>query len=156
MKTRQIVLIDAENLAGTGGLTTPMAQWVCNALKTVVFISRNDIVIVGGDKRNAFHLDEIAKRFGGQLVLGTGPNGGDRALQAAFEQIPNVVWSHTDFPISRLVIASGDHYFAMAAQVAKSKGRQVMTISNQGSLSKSLAKISTGHIYLRDQNRFVN
>lgn len=152
MKTRQIVLIDAENLAGTGHLTRSVAQSICESLSKAFYISRNDIVIVGGDKHNVFHLDEIARCFGGQIVLGTGPNGGDRALQTAFEQIPIAVWRHTDFPISRLVIASGDHYFAMAAQVTKNKGHQVMTISKQGSLSYLLAKNSTDHIYLPEFN----
>jgi hypothetical protein len=148
MKTRQIVLIDAENLAGTGHLTNSAAQLICETLKMAIDISRNDIVIVGGDKHNVFQLGEIAKCFGGQIVLGTGPNGGDQALQNAFDQIPSVIWNHSDLPISRLVIASGDNFFSMAARVAKSRGYQVMTVSKQGSLSYSLAKNSTNHVYL--------
>lgn len=148
MKTRQIVLIDAENLAGTGHLTNSAAQLICETLKMAIDISRNDIVIVGGDKHNVFQLGEIAKCFGGQIVLGTGPNGGDQALQNAFDQIPSVIWNHSDLPISRLVIASGDNFFAMAARVAKSKGHHVTTVSKQGSLSYLLAKNSTDHIYV--------
>ena len=150
MKTRQIVLIDAENLAGTGHLTRTVARLICESLNKALHISRNDIVIVGGDKHNVFHLYEIANSFGGRIVLGTGPNGGDYALQTAFEQIPNVVWSRTDFPINRLVIASGDRFFALAAKVAMGNGRQVITVSKRGSLSYSLAKVSSGNIYLSD------
>lgn len=148
MKTRQIVLIDAENLAGTGHLTKSVALLICETLKRAIDISRNDIVIVGGDKHNVFHLGEIARCFGGQIVLGTGPNGGDQALQTAFDQIPSTIWNHSESPIRRLVIASGDNFFAMAAQIAKRKGHHVTTVSKQGSLSYLLAKNSTDHVYV--------
>ncbi len=72
MRPRQIVLLDPENLAGTGLLLDQSQQSLVKELSELNPIGADDIVIVGGDRRNAFQLDDIAKRLGGSTVWGGG------------------------------------------------------------------------------------
>lgn len=142
MTQRQIVLIDPENLAGTGNLAetdpVPVAQGVFDLAR----IGIDDIVVVGGDKRNAFELDVIAKRLGGRVVWGMGKDGAEKALERAFVGVPETAWDYSDAPITRVVICSGDRYFVPIARAAKAIGRRVLTISRRPCLSLELAQTS--------------
>ncbi len=153
VKERQVILLDPENLTGDGDLTSSDAAWLSKALSGVLTISRDDLIFVGGDRHNAFELDTIAKAFGGRITCGIGKDGGDRALVAEFEKIPNTAWDLLDAPITRLVIGSGDHHFVGAALAAKQKGRQVMTISTWRGVSAELAKTSDTCLCLPPMNQ---
>jgi len=139
MKPRQIVLLDPENLAGKGKLSDWSPLPLVRELSELNPIGAEDIVIVGGDRRNAFQLDDIAKRLGGKTVWGTGPDGAEIALEKAFHAIPPTAWDNEDSPITRVVICSGDHYFVRVANIARSLGRSVLTISRWKGLSHELA-----------------
>lgn len=142
MNPRQVVLIDPENLAGTGQLPDATPSSLVHELSGLNPIGADDIVIVGGDRRNAFQLDDIAKRLGGSTVWGAGPDGAEIALERAFSAIPPGAWDNEDAPITRVVIASGDHYFVGIAKLAHEMGRSVLTISRWRGLSHELAKNS--------------
>ena len=142
MRPRQIVLLDPENLAGTGLLLDESQQSLVKELSELNPIGADDIVIVGGDRRNAFQLDDIAKRLGGSTVWGAGPDGAEIALERAFNAIPIGAWDNEDAPVTRIVIGSGDHYFVGIAKIARDRGRSVLTISRWKGLSHELAKNS--------------
>ena len=142
IKERQIVLLDPENLTGDGVLTPADTAWLKKHLTGVLSISRDDLIFVGGDRHNAFELDSIAKALGGRIAFGSGKDGGDRALVAEFDKIPETAWNLPGSPITRVVIASGDHYFVDTARLAKRKGRQVFTIGTWRGISAELAKHS--------------
>lgn len=142
MKPRQIVLLDPENLAGKGKLSDWSPLPLVRELSELNPIGSDDIVIVGGDRRNAFQLDDIAKRLGGKTVWGAGPDGAEIALEKAFYAIPPTAWDNEDAPITRVVICSGDHYFVRTAKLARGKGRSVLTISRWKGLSHELASNS--------------
>lgn len=137
---RQIVLLDVENLVGVGRVTEGDIELLSVRLSNVLPINRNDIVIIGGDCKNAFCLDDLARRYGGCVVWGVGRDGADIALSTAFAEIPPSAWDCPYSPVTRLVIGSGDHHFAPIANSARSKGRQVLTISRWLSLSNNLAR----------------
>jgi hypothetical protein len=138
-RERQIVLLDVENLVGDGRVSDSSIEQLSRALGSLIRIDRNDIVLIGGDQRNAFGLDYLAKRYGGQVVWGAGPDGADRALSRAFSIVPASAWDCPYAPITRVVIGSGDHYFVPTACAARSMGRQVLTISRWFGLSSELA-----------------
>jgi hypothetical protein len=142
IKERQVILIDPENLTGDGHLTPSETAWLTQVLPSTLDIQRDDLIFVGGDRHNAFELDTIAKAFGGRIAFGTGKDGGDRALVAEFDKIPDTAWNLPDSPITRVVIASGDHHFVDTARLAKRKGRQVFTIGTWRGISAELAKHS--------------
>lgn len=142
MNTRQIVLLDPENLAGTGVLADWSPISLVRQLTELNPIRADDIVIVGGDRRNAFQLNDIAKRLGGTTVWGYGPDGAEIALEKAFNAIPPTAWDNESAPVTRVVICSGDHYFVRTAEIAHGKGRSVLTISRWRGLSYKLARVS--------------
>ena len=107
-KPRQIVLLDAENLAGTGQLARWSPLPLVEDLAELNPIEADDIVIVGGDRQNAFQLDDIAKRLGGTTVWGAGPDGAEIALEKAFNAIPSSAWDNEKAPVTRVVICSGE------------------------------------------------
>jgi hypothetical protein len=118
IKERQVILIDPENLTGDGHLTPAETAWLTQVLPGALDIQRDDLIFVGGDRHNAFELDTIAKALGGRIAFGTGKDGGDRALVAEFDKIPDT------------------------ALLAKRKGRQVFTIGTWRGISAELAKHS--------------
>jgi hypothetical protein len=142
IKERQVILIDPENLTGDGHLTPAETAWLTQVLPGTLDIQRDDLIFVGGDRHNAFELDTIAKALGGRIAFGTGKDGGDRALVTEFDKIPDTAWNLPDSPITRVVIASGDHHFVDTARLAKRKGRQVFTIGTWRGISAELAKHS--------------
>lgn len=142
MKPRQIVLLDPENLAGTGVLAGLSLAGLVRQLTELNPIGPYDIVIVGGDRRNAFPLNDIARRLGGTTVWGTGPDGAEIALERAFTAIPLTSWNNERAPVTRVVIGSGDHYFVRVADLAHEMGRPVLTVSRWKGLSHDLARHS--------------
>lgn len=136
------MLLDLENLAGTGLLDGASPLSLVHQVTVLNPIGAHDIVIVGGDRRNAFPLDDIAKQLGGSTVWGTGPDGAEIALEEAFNAIPPSAWNNEHAPVTRVVIGSGDHYFVRVAELAHELGRQVLTISRWKGLSHELAKSS--------------
>lgn len=142
MRPRQIVLLDPENLVGSGVLAGTSAVSLSRQLTELNPIGADDIVIVGGDRQNAFQLDDIARRLGGTTVWGAGPDGAEIALERAFNAIPPSAWDNEKAPVTRVVICSGDHYFVQTAKIARGKGRSVLTISRWRGLSHELASNS--------------
>lgn len=142
MKPRQVVLIDPENLVGSGKLTPESLQPVKHRVTQLLPIDPEDIVFVGGDRHNAFEMSDMARSLGGKFVCGHGKDGAEIALERAFNSIPQSAWDNPDFPITRVVICSGDHYFVPTAIDTRRHGRPVVTISRQMALSKELAMAS--------------
>lgn len=142
MKPRQVVLIDPENLVGSGKLTPESLLPVTDRVTQLLPIDPEDIVFVGGDSQNAFALSDMAKSLSGTCVWGRGKDGAEIALEAAFNSIPKSAWDNPDFPITRVVICSGDHYFVPTAIDTRRHGRSVVTISRQMALSHELASAS--------------
>ena len=105
-------------------------------------IGPDDIVIVGGDRRNAFPLNDIARRLGGMIAWGSGPDGAEIALERAFREVPPTAWNNESAPVTRVVIGSGDHYFVRVARMAHEIGRSVLTVSRWKGLSHDLARHS--------------
>lgn len=136
------MLLDPENLVGTGVLASLSPVGLVRQLTELNPIGPDDIVIVGGDRRNAFPLNDIARRLGGMTVWGSGPDGAEIALERAFTAIPQTAWNNEKAPVTRVVIGSGDHYFVGVAKLTHEMGRPVHTVSRWRGLSQDLVKHS--------------
>lgn len=133
-------LVDIENLAG--GPHASVYGATAHLYRGVTRCGLNDLVVVGCDKSGTL---AAADAFPGrQVVVGTGPNGADRALLGAIDQ--RVLHDRFD----TLVIGSGDHAFAFVAASARAAGLTTVAVVGEGQLSRALARSVDAIVHLRD------
>lgn len=122
---RTFHMLDPENLAG-GSRLYGVARRLYEAK---VPFGPSDHVLVGCDVTQAFAVHDA---FPGQLTVGKGPDGADRALVTTIDQ------ACLEARFDRLVIGSGDHAFAEIALVARACGLEVGALSLRRSISSEL------------------
>jgi len=140
---RALVIIDVENLAGTGRLTPSVAEDIARAMAGPAPGVPPHLRIVGCDAGNAL---DVGMAFpGDRLVTGRGPDGADLALIAAVDI------AHTANRFDRVVIASGDGAFTPVAAECARRGLEVVVMTGHGGLSRTLRLASHSHVsILRD------
>lgn len=129
-RSRALVLLDLENLAGDPLVGLAAAQEVVRRVLRSAEIRTGDHVIVGCNPR--LGLTAAAACPGARLVIGCGPDGADRALLATVEP------DDAARRFERVVIGSGDHAFAPLARALRLRGVDVTVISRPGSCSQHL------------------
>jgi hypothetical protein len=124
---RAIHLLDIENLAGSAHPATAEVDRVMNAYQRLVPIGPMDHVVVAVN-HNA--LVAVGLAFHGvQLLVRSGPDGADSALSEAARA------DRIDLRFERVVIGSGDGYFADLARWLAEHGAQVTVVARARGLS---------------------
>ncbi len=139
---RQLHLVDVENLVGTPYFDTADVLDVRRRYNRLVESTGSDQVIVATSARSNA-LDAGLGWGEGRMAFAPGENGAERAM---LDLAP------LDFAASfaRVVIASGDHYFADYAAALGTRGVSVTVVSRWGALSRKLRLASTDHVYIDD------
>lgn len=107
----------------------PARQAVAAILKAAE-IGPADHVVVGCNPKAG--LTAAAACPGARLVLGSGPDGADRALVRAVDA------GHIARRYGRLVVASGDHAFAGLTREVRRRGLRVTVVGRAGAISWEL------------------
>jgi hypothetical protein len=141
-KTRKLVLLDIENLAGSGLVSSTMALQIVKALHLMCPIELRDIVFVGSHKGNVEPCSLVARMLHGSMCLQNGPDGAELALLRRAEEVTPAAYTSEIYPISECVIGSGDHMFVDHALIQKEQGRSVTVISRSLGLSSKLAAVA--------------
>lgn len=113
-----------------------------------------DIVYVAANPGNAFACHAIAKELGGSIHLRHGKDGAEKALRDVVLQIPDSAFRNSRYPITEVVICSGDHFFVEMAEEFHRQGQFVRVISRKEALSKSLARVAHDVMYLDNIKNF--
>ncbi|GAA4599699.1 hypothetical protein GCM10023194_80520 [Planotetraspora phitsanulokensis] len=137
---RAIHLLDIENLAGCARPSTAEVEHVMDAYRRLVLIGPMDQFMVGVN-HNA--LVGVGLAFHGvQLLMRSGPDGADSALSEA------ALADRVDLRFERVVIGSGDGYFADLARWLADHGVQVFVVARPRSLSWRLYAAAGDFAYL--------
>lgn len=137
---RTLHLVDLENIAGTGRPEFDEVLALGQLYRRVLAPREWDLITVGTDNRNVFHID--AAFPGCRRVTGRGADGADRAL------IESIEWEVLRSRFERLVIASGDHCFTGVAEEARRNGLSVNVVVGRGSLAGILGAFADAVIPL--------
>jgi hypothetical protein len=132
--TRQLRLIDIENLAGASTVNSDTAARVAGAVASIIPTGDADLTIVAACHRNGVAAG--LAHPGARLVCKSGTDGADIALTDAFAEQP-LLESFTG-----VVIASGDRFFVETAEAAHVLGLRVTVVSRPECLSRRLAAIA--------------
>lgn len=147
-KTRKLVLLDIENLAGSGLVSPEMALQIVKALNRICPIDLRDIVFVGSHKGNFAPCSLIAEMVHGSTCFQNGRNGAELALLRRAGEVPLAAYASEIYPINECVIGSGDHEFVELALMQKAQGRFVTVVTRSASLSRELAVIADRVIFI--------
>jgi len=147
-KTRKLVLLDIENLAGSGLVSPEMALQIVKALNRLCPIDLRDIVFVGSHKGNFAPCSLVAGMVHGSMCFQNGPNGAELALLRRAGEVPLAAYASEIYPINECVIGSGDHEFVDLALMQKEQGRFVTVVTRSASLSRELAVIADRIIFI--------
>jgi len=149
-KTRKLVLLDIENLAGSGLVSPMMALQIVESLNRLCPIDLWDIVFVGSHKGNFVPCSLVAGMMHGLPCFQNGPNGAEKALLRRAGEVPLTAYTSEFYPINECVIGSGDHEFVELAHLQKAQGRFVTVVTRSASLSHELAAIADRVIFIED------
>ena len=147
-KTRKLVLLDIENLAGSGLVSPEMALQIVKALNRLCPIDLRDVVFVGSHKGNFAPCSLVAGMVHGSMCFQNGPNGAELALLRRAGEVPLAAYASEIYPINECVIGSGDHEFVDLALMQKAQGRFVTVVTRSASLSHELAVIADRIIFI--------
>ncbi|GAA4570293.1 NYN domain-containing protein [Planotetraspora kaengkrachanensis] len=137
---RAIHLLDIENLAGCPQPSTEEVEHVMDAYRRLVLIGPMDQFMVAVN-HNALVGVGLAFR-GVQLLTRSGPDGADSALSET------ALADRVDLRFERVVIGSGDGYFADLARWLADHGVQVFVVARPRSLSWRLYAAAREFAYL--------
>jgi hypothetical protein len=127
-------IVDIENLAGTGKLSTPKVKEICEDYEDGTQAGWNDVFILAAGPQNKQAL------FDGWTVgrpifqFRKGKDGADEALASLFFQI-----EHPE-NFKRVFLASGDGGLAPIANSARESGIEVTVVTCEGGLSREFSK----------------
>jgi hypothetical protein len=128
---RSIHLIDLENAAGTTALSTELVSALQALYMTVAEVSEGDHVVIATS-----HYCAPSAWFGWggnpRRLVRSGPDGADLSLLEVIER------ERVIERFDRVVIASGDGIFSMAAAQLQAAGLAVTVVTRPGSLHRQL------------------
>lgn len=126
---RRLVLVDIENVVSGAVTTGAAAMWAKTQVEEVIGCTEQDQVVLG-----VSHIGLLATGAGWpgkRYVLGSGPDGADRALLEVMEE--NLAARFTE-----VVVVSGDGIFAEAVSALAGNGVVVTVVAHPDGLSKRL------------------
>jgi hypothetical protein len=131
--THTLTALDIENLSGMPITSAAAVKGIHEELTSS--IGHLGLVVCGVSATpQLFHIN--AGWSGMQLVLEKGRDGAERALTSHL---------HRHYPegsLQRLVIVSGDHYFAELAEQYRAAGTFIDVVAREGSLSYELKSVA--------------
>lgn len=128
--TRQLHLVDIENLVGTARPSRHQASACRTRYAELSPLGLEDQLVLACNHGAA--LDVGCEWPGARLLLGSGPDGADLALLGVLND------ERIERRFTRLVIASGDSIFAEAVCKLSGLGLEVTVVSRPEALSKRL------------------
>lgn len=131
-QARTLCLVDVENMACSSQVQQAKVARLQQQIGATAELNHDDHVVIAAgpcSARAAWRGWKGAAR----RLLGIGPDGADRAL---LEAIDDLQWVVDRF--DRVVIASGDHIFAPAVAALKALGADVLVIAPPVGLSKQM------------------
>jgi|DEB0MinimDraft_10_1074344.scaffolds.fasta_scaffold00334_9 1-aminocyclopropane-1-carboxylate deaminase/D-cysteine desulfhydrase-like pyridoxal-dependent ACC family enzyme len=131
---RTIVLVDLENLCGSGDPSLAECQWAQILVASVTNDPQAHVVVAV-----SHHAAKVAMFawVGGRILMKSGPNGADLALLEVIDQ-ENVAER-----FDRVVVASGDGIFADAVAKLAEAGIVVDVVSPESGASKRLVETAS-------------
>jgi hypothetical protein len=129
---RTLHLIDIENLMGGPRRGPSAVETSWQLYKQYVRVRANDHVITAANGALALH---VGLQIRGQLLVGNGPDGADRALLA---RISDTNWVALRY--DRVIVGSGDGIFVDAVRELARNGVQVGVASRRDTLARELAR----------------
>ena len=145
---RKLVLLDIENLVGSGMVSTEAAVHVVRSLDQLCPIDNRDILFVGSHKGNFASCSLVAGMLHGVPCFQNGPDGAELALLRRAVEVTPAAYGSDVYPISECVIGSGDHKFVEHALLQRLRGNIVTVVARPKSLSLKLAEVAHRVIYL--------
>ena len=127
---RTLHLVDIENLAGGSRADRATLSWATQAYGEAVRYRSHDHRIVACGPRLAYEVGLLWP--GALLKVGRGIDGADRVLGDHAD--PSFVGAHYD----RVVVGSGDHYFAPVVAELIGAGLDVAVVCRRDALARSL------------------
>lgn len=127
-------IIDVENLAGTGWLTTSCVREVCLQWAKTTKCSKEDVFLIAAGPQNreaAFSGWSLGKRI---FKFEKGQDGADNALKTIFQLIANPK------AFNHLYLGSGDHGLEHIAKRSKSLGLPVTVVTGKGAMAHQYNK----------------
>jgi hypothetical protein len=147
-KYRRLVLLDIENLAGNGMVSSQTALQLVSSLNELCSIDVRDIVFVGSHKGNMRSCSLVALMLHGMPCFQNGPDGAELALLRRAVEVTPAAYESDVCPIRECVIGSGDHKFIEHALLQRRRGNIVTVVARPKSLSLKLAEVAHRVIYL--------
>jgi hypothetical protein len=130
---RTLHLVDIENLVGGSDASCMGIRQASGAYREAAPVRAGDHVIVGAGSTLLVPAGLVWS--GAQLVLGSGPDGADRAL---LQRVSDVEWVASHF--DRVVLGSGDGIFADLLASLRRLGVAVGVVGPAGSISWKLRR----------------
>jgi NYN domain len=141
LRNRTHVLVDIENMCGSGQFTRAEATAARTMIESAVTLPDNAQVTVGTTSDEAC-VEAWLAWSGPRPVRRHGQDGADLAL-ADVALNENLIDR-----FDHVVICSGDGLFAIVAQYLRAHGVRVTVVCRPGSLSRALASHSDEVVYL--------
>ncbi len=144
MGGRRLVLVDIENVVGGAVTDVSAAVWAKARVEEVIGSTDGDQVVIG-----VSHIGLLATGVGWprrRYVLGSGPDGADRALL-------NVMDEDLADRFEEVVVVSGDGIFAQAVGALAGAGVTVTVVAHPDGLSRRL-RLAAVHVR-RMPSRFL-
>lgn len=132
----KFIMVDPENLAGTPHLTSSHAAEISKIIKIEFSPGAYDRVVIGAHPGNLSPCRDLSRCIGGSSYFQKGRNGAEEVLLRRFNEIPLGSFGSR---FSTCVICSGDRFFVRTAIELRSKGVEVVVMSQERLLSQKLA-----------------
>jgi len=134
-RPRTMVLVDLENLCGSGDPSAIECHWAQNLVATVADDREAQVVVAV-----SHHAAPVAMFSwqGGRVVLRSGQDGADLALLEVIRD------EGVAERFGRVVLGSGDGIFATAVAELVEHGLVVDVVAPEHSIASSLARVATG------------
>lgn len=137
---RTLYVVDVENMAGSADLSVRDVAIVKQRLLAAVPTSPGDQTVLAISHHNG-EAALFGWKVSAERKFRSGRDGADLAL---LESIQDTRWVADRF--DRVVIASGDHAFALTARALRTAGLDVLVVSPDVGMSPALRRAAEGNV----------
>lgn len=130
-------IVDIENLAGTGLLTTPKVKEISDVYELSTLASSNDVFILAAGPQNKHALFDGWKVGHPIFQFRKGKDGADNALVSLFSQI-----EHPE-KFNRVFLGTGDGGLVAIAESARRFGVHLTVVTGEGGRSRAYSRYKT-------------
>ena len=141
MRGRQLVLVDIENAVGGAAIDQAAVRWAKAHIEEVTKIAAEGHVVIGTSHIGLLSVGSAWSDL--RYVVGSGPDGADRALLTVLEE-------DIESRFGEILLVSGDGIFADRIAELAAYGLRVIVVAHPDGLSKRLRMAAHQVIYLTD------